>query len=243
MRRRQTRARVTIWEESAREVAQWQFTIDTPSFYTSEARSGRMRASFQGRVAPIGSIVSKRTQKSSTRRSAKSSCPWVNLSRNAPKLNTEDFLTFRITRLSNALRTGLTKRYLEEFELSLPEWRLLALIARYAPMRFSEVTSRSSMDKGQVSRTLREMAKKGLTKMKSIRTPGSRAAEALAAPVMVSITPKGKALFESVLPVARRRQAEILMTLTESERVALFNTIEKLFTTIGNAALAQAEGE
>lgn len=186
--------------------------------------------------------MSKRTQKS-TRRRAKSSCPWVNLSRNAANLNVEDFLTFRITRLSNALRTGLTKRYLEEFDLSLPEWRLLALIARFAPLRFSEVTTRSSMDKGQVSRTLREMAKKGLTKMKSIRTPGSRAAEALAAPVMVSITPKGKALYASVLPVARRRQAEILMTLTESERVALFNTLEKLFLTIGSAAFAQDEAE
>lgn len=222
-------------------IAQWQFTIDMVAFYTSEARSGRMRASFHRRTPPTGFVVAKRTQKS-TRRRAKGSCPWVNLSRNATNLNVEDFLTFRITRLSNALRTGLTKRYLEEFGLSLPEWRLLALIARFAPMRFSEVTSRSSMDKGQVSRTLREMAKKGLTKMKAIRTPGSRAAEALAAPVMVSITPKGKALYSAVLPVARRRQAEILMTLTESERIALYATLDKLFTTMGNVALAE-EGE
>jgi DNA-binding MarR family transcriptional regulator len=187
--------------------------------------------------------VSKQTQKAPRRRVKKVDCPWINLSRNASNLNVEDFLTFRITRLSNALRTGLTKRYLEEFELSLPEWRLLALIARFAPLRFSEVTSRSSMDKGQVSRTLREMAKKGLTKMKSIRTPGTRSAEALAAPVMVSITPKGKALYAAVLPVARRRQAEILMTLSESERVALYSTLQKLFTTIGSAALSQEEAE
>lgn len=183
------------------------------------------------------------TTATTTRRRAKTACPWVGLSRNAPNLNVEDFLTFRITRLSNALRTGLTKRYLEEFELSLPEWRLLALIARFAPLRFSEVTARSSMDKGQVSRTLREMAKKGLTKMKSIRTPGSRGSEALAAPVMVSITPKGKALYASVLPVARRRQAEILTTLTEAERVALFATLDKLFQTIGSPAFAQDAGE
>lgn len=185
--------------------------------------------------------MSKQSQKSARRR-AKNACPWVNLSRNATTLNVEDFLTFRITRLSNALRTGLTKRYLEEFELSLPEWRLLALIARFAPLRFSEVTSRSSMDKGQVSRTLREMSKKGLVKMKAIRSAGSRSAEALAAPVMVSITPKGKALYASVLPVARKRQAEIIMTLSESERVALYSILDKLFLTIGSAAF-QEEGE
>jgi DNA-binding MarR family transcriptional regulator len=187
--------------------------------------------------------VSKRATAKSTQRRAKHPCPWVNLSRNGSNLNTEDFLTFRITRVSNALRTGLTKRYLEEFDLSLPEWRLLALVARFSPMRFSELTSRSGMDKGQVSRTLREMAKNGLTKMKSIRPAGSRSAEALAAPVMVSITPKGKALYQSVLPVARRRQAEMLATLTESERIMLYSILDKLFLTVGSAALAQEEGE
>jgi DNA-binding MarR family transcriptional regulator len=145
-------------------------------------------------------------------------------------------------RLSNALRTNLTKAYLEDFELSLPEWRLLALVARFSPLRFSEVTARSGMDKGQVSRTLRVMASRGLTKMKVIRDRGSRSAEALAAPVMVSITAKGRTLYRAVLPVARRRQAEVLMTLSESDRYALYATLDKLFQTVGRGA-ADEDGE
>jgi DNA-binding MarR family transcriptional regulator len=185
-------------------------------------------------------VTKTRQKKTQQRSSTRTSSPWVSLSRNGSNLNVEDFLTFRLTRLSNALRTNLTKRYLEEFNLSLPEWRLLALVARFAPLRFSEVTARSSMDKGQVSRTLRVMEKRGLTKLKVIR--GSRAIEALAAPVMVSITAKGRALYKAVLPVARRRQADMLLTLDEKERVALYSTLEKLFGTIGNAAIAD-EGE
>jgi DNA-binding MarR family transcriptional regulator len=180
-------------------------------------------------------LVTKTRQKRPQPRSAsRSASPWLTLARTGSNLNVEDFLTFRITRLSNALRTNLTKRYLEEFDLSLPEWRLLALIARFAPMRFSEVTNRSGMDKGQVSRTLRVMEKRGLTKLRVIR--GSRAAEALAAPVMVSITPKGKTLYKAVLPVARRRQAEMLLTLSENDRVALYATLDKLLATVGHAA-------
>lgn len=186
-------------------------------------------------------MTKSRQKKPQQRSSARSASPWLSLARNGSNLNVEDFLTFRITRLSNALRTNLTKRYLEEFELSLPEWRLLALIARFAPMRFSEVTSRSSMDKGQVSRTLRVMEKRGLTKLKVIRT--RRSAEALAAPVMVSITAKGRALYRAVLPVARRRQAEMLMTLKEADRVALYTTLDKLYATIGNAAMSNDETE
>ena len=163
----------------------------------------------------------------------KSSCPWLKLPRSGSGLNVEDFLTFRMNRLSNALRTNLTKAYLEDFGLSLPEWRLLALVARFSPLRFSEVTARSGMDKGQVSRTLRVMAGRGLTKTKTIKERGSRSTEALAAPVMVSITPKGTALYKAVLPVARKRQADILLTLNDAERSSLYSIIDKLSATIG----------
>lgn len=190
--------------------------------------------------------MKKRTQKQAAQKQAakrtpatRASCPWLSLSRNGSNLHVEDFLTFRLTRLSNSLRTNLTKRYLEEFELSLPEWRLLALVTRFSPLRFSELTNRSSMDKGQVSRTLRVMTKRGLTKTKVIAQRGSRSAEALAAPVSVSITAKGKALYKSVLPVAQRRQAQILSMLTESERAALYTALEKLFAIIGDANAAQ----
>lgn len=184
--------------------------------------------------------MKKRTQKKTAQKTGRrSASPWSSLSRNGASLHIEDFLTFRLTRLSNALRNNMTKRYLEEFDLSLPEWRLLALVTRFSPLRFSELTSRSSMDKGQVSRTLRVMTKRGLTKTKVIAQRGSRSAEALAAPVSVSITPKGKALYQAVLPMAQRRQAQILQTLNESERVGLYNALDKLFTVIGDPDTAQ----
>ena len=208
--------------------------VSTPRSVLSIGESLRQNRRFTSsrRSPDQAHLVTKtRQKKSPPRSSSRSASPWLSLARTGANLNVEDFLTFRITRLSNALRTNLTKRYLEEFDLSLPEWRLLALIARFAPMRFSEVTTRSSMDKGQVSRTLRVMEKRGLTKLKVIR--GSRAAEALAAPVMVSITPKGKTLYKAVLPVARRRQAEMLLTLSEGDRVALYATLDKLLTRIG----------
>jgi DNA-binding MarR family transcriptional regulator len=187
--------------------------------------------------------LKKRTQKKSTKRSSASrtACPWLSLSKNGASLHIEDFLTFRLTRLSNALRNNMTKPYLEEFELSLPEWRLLALVARFSPLRFSELTGRSSMDKGQVSRTLRVMTKRGLTRSKTITQRGSRSTDALAAPVSVSITAKGKALYRSLLPVAQRHQSQMLQNLSESERAALYNALDKLFGVIGDAEAGQVD--
>lgn len=185
--------------------------------------------------------MNKRAKKSSTSSVSAKQCPWLNISANGTGLHIDQFITFRLTRLSNALRNNLSKRYLEEFGLSLPEWRLLALITRFSPVRFSELTNRSSMDKGQVSRTLRVMAKSGLIKMKVLKQR-SRSAEALAAPVVVSVTPKGKALYNSVLPVARRRQAEVLLTLSAAERAQLYSILDKLFQAVGNFAGSADEG-
>ena len=80
------------------------------------------------------------------------------------------------------------------------------------------------------------MTERGLTKTKIIAQRGSRAAEALAAPVSVSVTAKGKALYKAVLPVAQQRQAQMISTLNESERLALFRTLDKLYATIGDTA-------
>ena len=189
--------------------------------------------------------MNKATQKPRQRpqkSGAKAACPWLGLAASGANLNIEDFLTFRITRLSNALRTNVTKRYLEEFGLSIPEWRLLALVTRFSPVRFSDLTHRSSMDKGQVSRTLQVMTKRGLTKMKVIKQRGSRTAAALAAPVVVSVAPKGKALYKQVLPVARRRQADIIRRFSEADRVAFYTMLDKIFAVIGTAAVMGDSG-
>ena len=58
-------------------------------------------------------MTKTRQKKPPLRSSSRSASPWLSLARTGANLNVEDFLTFRITRLSNALRTNLTKRYLE----------------------------------------------------------------------------------------------------------------------------------
>jgi DNA-binding MarR family transcriptional regulator len=223
----------------------WTFSI--PALSRSLSRENVVRQNYTlhllsgRRFCHSEDLLKPRPKKSSTASTSAKQCPWLNLSPNGTGLHIDQFITFRMTRLSNALRNNLSKRYLEEFGLSLPEWRLLALITRFSPVRFSELTSRSSMDKGQVSRTLRVMSKSGLIKMKVLKQR-SRSAEALAAPVVVSVTAKGRSLYEAVLPVARRRQAEMLLNLSPTERVQLYGILDKLFSAVGNVASGVDEG-
>jgi DNA-binding MarR family transcriptional regulator len=165
-------------------------------------------------------------------RQDKNVCPWLQVDEQGRGLHIEQFLTFHLIRLANAAKNNVTRRYLVDFGLSVPEWRLLAMTIRFGPVRFSELVSRCSMDKGQVSRTLQMMTRRGFISAKA--APGGRASDGIAQPVIVSVTAKGRKLYQTVLPVAQRHQAALLNALTPQERKALYSIMVKLFSAIGD---------
>jgi DNA-binding MarR family transcriptional regulator len=158
--------------------------------------------------------------------------PWENVPESGRGLHIDQFLTFHVVRLANAAKTNVTRRYLIDFDLSVPEWRLLALAMRFAPLRFSEMVARSNMDKGQVSRTLQTMTKRGFISARTVGTKSRRARETISLPVIVSVTPKGRKLYEQVLPVAQRNQARLLHLMSPSERKVLYTVLTRLFLAI-----------
>jgi DNA-binding MarR family transcriptional regulator len=163
----------------------------------------------------------------------KSADPWADVGDHGSHLHIGHFLTFQLIRLANAAKSNVTRRYLADFGLSVPEWRLLAMTIRFQPVRFSELVANSSMDKGQASRTLHGMIKRGYIASKST-APGSRkAGDTAAVPVILTVARKGRALYKAVLPVAQRNQARLLQKLTRDERRTLYSVLSKLFSVIG----------
>ena len=158
--------------------------------------------------------------------------PWVNVERVGATLHIGHFVTFQIIRLANAAKANVTRRYLADFGLSVPEWRLLAMTVRFEPVRFSELVANSSIDKGQASRTLQVLTRRGLIAAQTLGGGRRRAAEG-GAPVILTVTGKGRRLYETLLPVAQRNQAQLLHLLTREERRMLWIILNKLFAAIG----------
>ena len=158
--------------------------------------------------------------------------PWANVERDGATLHIGHFLTFQMIRLANAAKANVTRKYLADFGLSVPEWRLLAMTVRFEPVRFSELVANSSIDKGQASRTLQVLTRRGLIAAQTLGGGRRRPAES-GAPVILTITGKGRRLYETLLPVAQRNQARLLYLLTRAERRALWTILNKLFAAIG----------
>jgi DNA-binding MarR family transcriptional regulator len=164
------------------------------------------------------------------------SCPWLDPGEQGEKLEVHEFPTFMVLRLATLTKNTLTRRYLDPYGISLPEWRLLALVARYDSLLFSEITTGSSMDKGQVSRTLKSIHRKGLVMLDAVATDEKPRSTSLSPRLQVSISPKGRTLFNRILPASRSWQARLIDSMSPEERRVFHSVALRLLREIPEMA-------
>jgi len=73
----------------------------------------------------------------------------------------EEFLPFRLNRVSEWIGTSFAKLYKEEFELSRSEWRTLANIGQHGHLTAKEICRHGHMHKTEVSRAVSALEKRG----------------------------------------------------------------------------------
>ncbi len=72
----------------------------------------------------------------------------------SPKLHLEKFLPYRLSVLSNTVSSAIAAAYFMNFGLTIPEWRVMAVLAANPGLSAAEVTARTAMDKVAVSRAV-----------------------------------------------------------------------------------------
>jgi DNA-binding MarR family transcriptional regulator len=158
--------------------------------------------------------------------------PWRDLER-AAGLDLREFPSFLLLRLGTAIQRNIMAQYTRQVGLSLPEWRLLPLLARVSPIQLSALTNLSTLDKALVSRAARLLSSKGLVTVAPDPAHGRR--------LLIAITPAGRALHDKVLPEARDRQIALLSVLDAEERTMLYHAINKLTASLGATAIDGGE--
>lgn len=145
---------------------------------------------------------------------------WIKPGADGANLQVDDFLSLRITHLGALLLRASTRRYLLEYEVSLPEWRVLTMLVRHGACTTRALRDATEMDKGQMSRALLALEKRKLVQRTQDDTHELRH--------VLDITEKGLRLYRRIMPSARRAQAGLLRQLTVDERKTLDTVINKL---------------
>ncbi|MET0232850.1 MAG: MarR family winged helix-turn-helix transcriptional regulator [Rhodanobacteraceae bacterium] len=137
-------------------------------------------------------------------------------------LELERFLPYRLSILSNRVSQAIAREYTDRFNLSMTEWRVIAVLARFNGdgMSAREVADRTAMDKVAVSRALARLTASGRV---SRSTHGGDKRRSV-----LRLTAKGWKIHDTVAPRARAHERELLGHLTADERKMLTQILDKL---------------
>ena len=137
-------------------------------------------------------------------------------------LELERFLPYRLSILSNRVSQAIAREYTERFNLSMTEWRVMAVLARFngEGMSAREVAERTAMDKVAVSRALARLGSAGRV---SRSTHGGDKRRSV-----LRLTAKGWKIHDTVAPRARAHERELLGHLTADEKRVLTQILDKL---------------
>lgn len=126
------------------------------------------------------------------------------------------FLTYRLSRLHGKLNAQASRILRNAVGITLNQWRMLAFIGGSDRITASELIARTAMDKGLVSRNVNALVNCGLVQRS---TP--KADQRLQ---MLSLTPEGRAVFDTAMPVMQTRQANLQKHLSADD-IATFRRV------------------
>ena len=132
----------------------------------------------------------------------------------------ENFLPYRLSILSNTVSSAIAIAYDKRFGLTIPEWRVIAVLGRFPGLSAVEVADRTMMDKVAVSRAVTKLLKKGRLDREFADADRRRS--------ILNLSEEGRRVHDDIAPLALKFEADLLDGLSEAEIYALNSTIERL---------------
>lgn len=132
----------------------------------------------------------------------------------------EQFLPYQLSILSNTVSNTIAREYRDLFGLSIPEWRVMAVLGRFGPLTASEACDRTAMDKVTISRAVARLIE--LKQVRRDTDPNDRRRSIL------KLTARGVRTHRKIVPIARGHESELAAALTEKERRSLDALLAKL---------------
>lgn len=130
------------------------------------------------------------------------------------------FLSYRILALSNTLGRWAAREYPARFGLTLPQWRVLSVIATRGTPTAQEIGETLSIDKAWVSRTLAGLARRGIVRSRPDPLDRRRA--------LVGLTARGRALAFRVSRASLDRQRRLVDGLPAGALAHFESTLREL---------------
>ncbi len=128
----------------------------------------------------------------------------------------DNFMPYRLARLSSTVSQTVARAYDKQFGLSIPEWRVIAILGRHPGLSAVEVAEQTFLDKVAVSRAVSKLIKAGRIDRQFADADRRRS--------ILNLSEKGREVHDGVAALALAFERELLEGLSDDE-VAGFNAV------------------
>lgn len=128
----------------------------------------------------------------------------------------DQYMPYRLARLSSTVSTAVAREYAKQFGLSIPEWRVIAILGRSPGLSAVEVAEQTFLDKVAVSRAVTKLIKAGRIDRQFADADRRRS--------ILNLSEQGREVHDGVATLALKFEHELLEGLDDGD-IENFNRV------------------
>lgn len=130
-----------------------------------------------------------------------------------------EFLPYRLAVAAARVSARFARQYAAH-GVSIPQWRVLAALGSFGETHATRLVALTTMDKVKVSRAVAGLIEAGHVRRRADAADNRRD--------LLALTAKGRRLYQTLIPLALRMQAELLAELPEGAAAGLDAALRRL---------------
>ena len=143
-------------------------------------------------------------------------------------LRLDAYLPYRLSVASNAVSGLIARAYQDRFGLTIPQWRLICVLAEDGGQTQRQLVARTVMDKVTVSRAAQGLLKRHLVARSDHHADGRSH--------VLALTAEGAGLHAEIAPLALAYEAALIAGLAPEEVALLKRLLARLQSAAGQLA-------
>ncbi|MBL8772519.1 MAG: winged helix-turn-helix transcriptional regulator [Phenylobacterium sp.] len=146
----------------------------------------------------------------------------------ATVLKLDGYLPYRLSVASNAVSGLIARAYEDRFGLTIPQWRLICVLAEDGGLSQVQIVARTVMDKVTVSRAAQGLVRRHLVARSENAADGRSH--------VLALTDEGRSLYAEIAPLALAYEAALISGLAPDEVALLKRLLGRLQSAAGQLA-------
>ncbi|TAE32719.1 MAG: MarR family transcriptional regulator [Alphaproteobacteria bacterium] len=129
------------------------------------------------------------------------------------------FYPYRFSVLSNMMSAHIAECY-KSFDITIPEWRVLAVLGEFPHSTATEIATKTAMDKAAITRAVQRLIHADYILRHASQQDGRTS--------HLNMTAKGRDMYNTIIPMALAYEAHMLEALSEEETQMLDLLLNKI---------------